>query len=151
MTEHESPLSPAARAGLVANAAATILLFYATATLWMGGLGALALVLLAATAFAARFGMAALVARMLRIPVRVLGIFGRKLWLPSGPTYHIVLTPLDAPGLFEIARDLSRRAAVASPESISISRQDEFAADRGAVELCGAAVIRSALGVSTSA
>ena len=116
----EKPLSPAARAGLVANAAATILLFYATAILWMGGLGALALVLLAATAFAARFGMAALVARMLRIPVRVLGIFGRKLWLPSGPTYHIALTPLDAPGLFQIARDLSRRAAVASPESISI-------------------------------
>src|SRR5256885_6762442 len=86
----------------------------------MGGLGALALVLLAATALAARFGMAALVARMLRIPVRVLGIFGRKLWLPSGPTYHIALTPRDAPGLFEIAHDLSRRAAVASPESISI-------------------------------
>src|SRR2546429_6025348 len=128
MAEHESPtsimdekpLSPAARAGLVGNAAVTILLFYVTAILWMAGLGALALILLVATAFAARFGMAAFVARLLRVPVRLLGILGRKLWLPSEPTYRIALTPPDAPGLFEIARDLSRRSAVAPPESISL-------------------------------
>src|SRR4029077_14876911 len=124
MVEHEAPasimdekpLSPAARAALVVNAAATILLFYATAILWMGGLGALALVLLAATALAARFGMAPLVARLLRVPVRLLGIFGRKLWLPSGPTYHIALTPRDAPSLFEIAHDLSSPPALAPPQ-----------------------------------
>ena len=128
MAEHESPtsimdekpLSPAARAGLVGNAAVTILLFYVTAILWMAGLGALALILLVATAFAARFGMAAFVARLLRVPVRLLGILGRKLWLASEPTYRIALTPPDAPGLFEIARDLSRRSAVAPPEAISL-------------------------------
>jgi len=116
----EKPLSPAARAGLVVNAAVTILLFYVTAILWMAGLGALALILLAATALAARFGMAAFVARLLRVPVRLLGILGRKLWLPSEPTYRITLTRSDAPGLFEIARDLSRRSAVAPPESMSL-------------------------------
>src|SRR5256886_5256982 len=128
MAEHESPtsimdekpLSPAARAGLVGNAAVTILLFYVTAILWMAGLGALALILLVATAFAARFGMAAFVARLLRVPVRLLGIVGRKLCLASEPTYRIALTPPDAPGLFEIARDLSRRSAVAPPEAISL-------------------------------
>jgi Zn-dependent protease with chaperone function len=117
---HEKPLSPAARAGLVVNAAVTILLFYVTAILWMAGLGALALILLAATALAARFGMAAFVARLLRVPVRLLGILGRKLWLPSEPTYRIALTRSDAPGLFEIARDLSRRSAVAPPQSMSL-------------------------------
>src|SRR2546428_8349276 len=47
MTEHDSPtsimnekpLSPAARAGLVVNAAFTILLFYLTAILFMAGFG----------------------------------------------------------------------------------------------------------------
>src|SRR2546426_5438538 len=48
MTEHDSPtsimnekpLSPAARAGLVVNAAFTILLFYLTAILFMAGFAA---------------------------------------------------------------------------------------------------------------
>src|SRR2546428_10336767 len=50
MTEHDSPtsimnekpLSPAARAGLVVNAAFTILLFYLTAILFMAGFFTLA-------------------------------------------------------------------------------------------------------------
>src|SRR6266576_5485816 len=128
MTEHDSPtsimdekpLSPAARAGLVANAAVTILLFYITAILWMAGLGALALILLVATAFAARFGMAAFVARLLRVPVRLLGILGRKLWLPSETAYRVALTPEDAPGLFAISGVLSQRSALVPPESIVI-------------------------------
>ena len=116
----EKPLSPAARGGLVVNAAVTILLFYLAAILFMAGFAALALLLLLVTMAAARFGLAAFVARLLRVPVRLLGILGRKLWLPSEPTYRIALTPPDAPGLFEIARALSRASAVAPPESISI-------------------------------
>src|SRR2546428_11158354 len=53
MTEHDSPasimdekpLSPAARAGLVVNAAFTILLFYLTAILFMAGFSAPAVLL----------------------------------------------------------------------------------------------------------
>src|SRR5437867_2493327 len=116
----EKPLTPAARAGLVVNAAITILLFYLTAILFMAGFGALALILLVAAVLAARFGMAAFVGRLMRVPVRLLGILGRRLWLSSGTTYRIALTPNDAPGLFEMSRGLSRRSAVAPPESISI-------------------------------
>ena len=128
MTEHDSPtsimdekpLSPAARAGLVVNAAVTILLFYLTAILFMAGFTALALLLLLVTMAAARFGMASFVGRLLQVPVRLIGILGRKLWLPSETTYRIALTREDAPDLFVIARELSRRSAVAPAESIFI-------------------------------
>src|SRR5437762_2259378 len=100
MTEHvsataimdEKPLSPAARAGLVVNAAVTILLFYLTAILFMAGFTALALLLLLVTMAAARFGMASFVGRLLQVPVRLIRIFGRKLWLPAETTYRIALT-----------------------------------------------------------
>ncbi len=52
-TMDEKPLSPAARAGLVVNAAFTILLFYLTAILFMAGFTALALLLLLVTMAAA--------------------------------------------------------------------------------------------------
>src|SRR5437879_10176590 len=86
MTEHvsataimdEKPLSPAARAGLVVNAAVTILLFYLTAILFMAGFTALALLLLLVTMAAARFGMASFVGRLLQVPVRLIGILGRR-------------------------------------------------------------------------
>src|SRR6266700_1786093 len=128
MTEHvsaaaimdEKPLSPAARAGLVVSAAVTILLFYLTAILFMAGFTALALLLLLVTMAAARFGMASFVGRLLQVPVRLIGILGRKLWLPSETTYRIALTREDAPDLFAIARELSRRSAVAPAESIFI-------------------------------
>src|SRR6266581_6248720 len=120
MTEHESPLSPAARAGLVASAGGTILLFYVTALLSMVAFGALAFILLCVTIGAARFGLAAFVGRLLQVPVRLIGILGRKLWLPSETTYRIALTREDAPDLFAIARELSRRSAVAPAESIFI-------------------------------
>src|SRR5256884_3003452 len=128
MTEHVSataimngkPLSPAARAGLVVNAAFTILLFYLTAILFMAGFTALASLLLRVTMAAARFGMASFVGRLLQVPVRLIGILGRKLWLPSETTYRIALTREDAPDLFAIARELSRRSAVAPAESIFI-------------------------------
>src|SRR2546422_963959 len=116
----EKPLSPAARAGLVVNAAVTILLFYLTAILFMAGFTALALLLLLVTMAAARFGMASFVGRLLQVPVRLIRIFGRKLWLPSETTYRIALTREDAPDLFAIARELSRRSAVAPAESIFI-------------------------------
>jgi Zn-dependent protease with chaperone function len=116
----ETPLSRAARAGLVLNAAFTILLFYLTAILFMAGFGALALLLLAVALGAARFGLASLVGRLLQVPLRLLGILGRRLWLASSPTYRLELAPHDAPGLFEISRELSRRAALAAPESIAI-------------------------------
>src|SRR5437773_7929338 len=128
MTEHvsptsimdEKPLSPAARAGLVVNAAVTILLFYLTAILFMAGFTGLALLLLLVTMAAARFGMASFVGRLLQVPVRLIGILGRKLWLPSETAYRVGLTPEAAPGLFAIARALSQRSALVPPESISI-------------------------------
>src|SRR6059036_1506300 len=128
MTEHasptsimeEKPLSPAARAGLVVNAAFTILLFYRTAILVMAGFTALALLLLLVTMAAARFGMASFVWRLLQVPVRLIGILGRKLWLPGETTYRVALTPEDAPDLFAIARVLSQRSALVPPESISV-------------------------------
>src|SRR2546421_10065648 len=128
MTEHvsataimdEKPLSPAARAGLVVNAAVTILLFYLTAILFMAGFAALASLLLLVTMAAARFGMASFVGRLLQVPVRLIGILGRKLWLPAETTYRVALTPEDAPGLFAISRALSQRSALVPPESISV-------------------------------
>src|SRR5256886_11744770 len=128
MTEHvsataimdEKPLSPAVRAGMVVNAAVTILLFCRTAVLFMAGFTALALLLLLVTMAAARFGMASFVGRLLQVPVRLIGILGRKLWLPGETTYRVALTPEDAPGLFAIARALSQRSALVPPESISV-------------------------------
>src|SRR6267154_1988562 len=128
MAEHDSPasimdekpLSPAARAGLVVNAAFTILLFYLTAILFMAGFTALALLLLLVTMAAARFGMASFVGRLLQVPVRLIAILGKKLWLPSETAYRVALTPQDAPGLFAIARALSQRSALVPPESIAI-------------------------------
>jgi len=128
MTEHasptsimdEKPLSPAARAGLVVNAAVTILLFYLTAILFMAGFTVLALLLLLVTMAAARFGMASFVGRLLQVPARLIGILGRKLWLPGETTYRVALTPEDAPDLFAIARALSQRSALVPPESISV-------------------------------
>src|SRR2546426_234486 len=128
MTEHvshtaimdEKPLSPAARAGLVVNAAVTILLFSLTAILFMAGFTVLALLLLLVTMAAARFGMASFVGRLLQVPVRLIGILGRKLWLPGETTYCVALTPEDAPDLFAIARALSQRSALVPPESISV-------------------------------
>src|SRR2546425_1426164 len=100
MTEHvsataimdEKPLSPAARAGLVVNAAVTILLFYLTAILFMAGFSALALLLLLVTMAAARVGMASFVGRLLQGPGRLIKIFGRELWLPSRTTLPLPLT-----------------------------------------------------------
>src|SRR2546422_9590410 len=116
----EKPLTPAARAALLVNAAITILLFYLTAILFMAGFGALALLLLGAAVLAARFGMAAFVGRLMRVPVRLLGILGRRLWLSSGTTYRIALMPNDAPGLFEMSRGRSRRSAGGPPPSGAI-------------------------------
>src|SRR2546430_3501795 len=71
MTEHDSPtsimnekpLSPAARAGLVVNAAFTILLFYLTAILFMAGFSALPSPLLLLAMAAARLCLAPFVRR----------------------------------------------------------------------------------------
>ena len=116
----ERPLSPAASGGLVLNATLTMLLFYLTAILFMAGYAALALILLLAAVAAARFGMAALIGRLLQVPVRLLGILARRLWLAPDATYRVALAPADAPGLFAMSRELSRRSAVALPESISV-------------------------------
>ena len=116
----EKPLSPAASGGLVVNATLTILLFYLTAIVFMAGYAALALTLLLVAVGAARFGMAALIGRLLQVPVRLLGILARRLWLASDATYRVALPPDDAPGLFAMSRELSRRSAVALPESTSV-------------------------------
>src|SRR5213592_2857072 len=97
----ETPLSPTARAWLVVNAGFTILLFYVTAVLFMAGCGLLAVIILAIAVAAARFGLATFLTRLAQVPLRLLGILGRRLWLWSSPTYRIALTPSEAPGLFE--------------------------------------------------
>src|SRR3989442_9638723 len=128
MTEHASPtsimedysLSAAARAGLGVNGAGAIRLFYRTAILFMAGFAVLALLLLLVTMAAARFGMASFVGGLLQVRVALIGILGRKLWLPGETTYRVALTPEDAPDLFAIARVLSQRSALVPPESISV-------------------------------
>src|SRR2546426_1636931 len=101
MTEHDSPtsimnekpLSPAARAGLVVNAAFTILLFYLTAILFMAGFSALASLLLLVTMATARVGMASFVGRLLPGPVRLIGILRGELLLPAAKNHRVALTP----------------------------------------------------------
>src|SRR3989442_10882680 len=91
MTEHDSPtsimnekpLSPAARAGLVVNAAFTLLLFYLTAILFMAGFSALASLLLLVTLAARRVGMASFVGRVLPVPVCFVGVLGGERWVPA--------------------------------------------------------------------
>ncbi len=116
----EKPLRPAAQAWLVLNAAVTILLFYLLAVLCMAYFAAMALFLLAVALIAARFGGAALVGRGMNVPVRLIGILGRRLWLFSGPTYRIVLAPRDAPDLFETSRALAQRAGLVPPQTITL-------------------------------
>src|SRR3989442_7985834 len=98
----EKPLSPAARAGLVVNAALTILLFYLAAILFMAGFTALALLLLLVTMAAARFGMASFVGRLLQVPGRFVGVLRGELWLPSATGYSVALTPGGGPGPFAV-------------------------------------------------
>src|SRR2546426_9034334 len=91
MTEHDSPtsimnekpLSPAARAGLVVNAAFTILLFYLTAILFMAGFAALPSLLLLVTMAAARVGMASFVGGLLQGPGRFVRMLGGEGWVPA--------------------------------------------------------------------
>jgi len=116
----EKPLSRAARAWLVVNAALTILLFYVVAAVAMALLATLTLILLIVVVGAARFGLASYVTRVMHVPVRLMGSLGRRLWLASGPTYRIELAAPDAPDLFAITRDLARRSGLAAPDSISI-------------------------------
>src|SRR3989442_5560018 len=101
MTEHasptsimeEKPLSPAARAGLVVNAAVTILLFYLTAILFMAGFAVLAVLFLLVTMAAARFGMASFVGGLLQVAGRLLGSLRREAWLPGGKTHPLAPYP----------------------------------------------------------
>jgi Zn-dependent protease with chaperone function/tetratricopeptide (TPR) repeat protein len=115
---YERPLTAAARAGLVVRAAVTILLFYIAAIVLMAVYAVFALILFVVALAAARFGVGGYVSRAMRVPLRLIGILLRRLWLPSGLTYQIPLTPADAPGLFEISRELSRRSGLAPPQAI---------------------------------
>src|SRR2546427_2662782 len=87
----EKPLSPAARAGLVVNAAVTILLFYLTAILFMAGFSRLPLLLPPVTLAAARGGMAPFVRRLRPVPVRLIGVLRGELWGPRGTTSRLAL------------------------------------------------------------
>src|SRR3989442_14472103 len=73
----EKPLTPAARAGLVVNAAITILLFYLTAILFMAGFGAFPPLFLGGALFAAPVGVAPAAWRWLRGPRWPLWLLGR--------------------------------------------------------------------------
>src|SRR2546426_10532920 len=91
MTEHDSPtsimnekpLSPAARAGLVVNAAFTILLFYLTAILFMAGFSALAALLLLVTMAATGVRMASFLRRLLQGAVGLIWVLRRELWVAA--------------------------------------------------------------------
>jgi hypothetical protein len=111
----EKPLGRAAQAGLVVNAMVTILLFYLTAILFIAGLGACALILLARPP-----------RRGVRLGHSAVGKSraADRIWaaavVVAGPTYRLVLSPQDAPGLFAISRTLAQRAALVPPQSIAI-------------------------------
>src|SRR3989442_10328370 len=101
MTEHasptsimeEKPLSPAARAGLVVNAAVTILLFYLTAILFMAGFSVLALLLLLVTIAAARVRMAPFVGRPLAGAAPFVRVLRGELVLAGGNDPCVRPTP----------------------------------------------------------
>lgn len=116
----ERPLNARARAWLGVRAAFTILLFYLAAALFMVLFGGFAIILALVAVAVARFGLGGYVARLVQVPVRLGAILVRRLWLASDPTYHLALARHDAPALFDMCGDLSRRSGVAPPRSISI-------------------------------
>src|SRR5262245_25656312 len=89
----ERPLAPAARAALVVAAAATIVLFYATAIGALAILGAIVVVLAGLLLGGARFGLATFMAPLIATPSALFMIIIRRLWLREETAWRITLEP----------------------------------------------------------
>jgi len=119
-TASERPLTGRARTALVTSAAGTILLFYAIALVAGVLLAVIVLALLAAILGAARIGMAGYVRRPLSQHAELLRILARSFWLRSAPSYHVPLHKTDAPALFRLLEDLSKRLGVDMPNEVRL-------------------------------
>lgn len=107
------------------GAAGVILLFYLVAAVALLVLGALFSAAVVVTLAAARFGLGGVVGRNIAVPpARIIGILVRNLWLPSSPEYRVTLQPADAPGLFDIVRDLAGRLAIQPPRTTYVEMND---------------------------
>jgi Zn-dependent protease with chaperone function/tetratricopeptide (TPR) repeat protein len=116
----ERPLSPTQRSALVFAAATTVLVFYVAAIVFMATTAAILALLFIVAVAGARFGLAWLMGRVLRTPAQLLGIFARRLWLPTPTTYRLELQAADAPALFDLARGVAERSNVRPPARIFI-------------------------------
>lgn len=118
---NERPLSPWAKAGLIASTAAIVLLFYifqllaalALATLLAGEL-ILVIVLL-------RVGLSGWMVRVMREHVDVIKILLGSFWLRSKfAEFQIPLSEADAPELFKVLRSLSSRLQLTPPNEVQL-------------------------------
>lgn len=119
-SQGDRPLSRSAKAWLIVNASATILLCYlfstVTLVLLLLMLGVEAILLVAG----ARFGLAFVMADLMKRHVPLLGMFVRSFWLTGGAEYRIVLQPTSAPRLFTLLDQLAARFAISVPHEVAI-------------------------------
>jgi Zn-dependent protease with chaperone function len=116
-TSHERPLTPLAKAGLIASTAAVILVFYLLAFVAGFLLIALLVLELFIVLAALRFGLAGWMIRIMEAHVRIVTILFRSLWLSRNEAeYRILLAETDAPQLFGILRDLCGRFSIRPPD-----------------------------------
>jgi hypothetical protein len=116
----EKPLSGAAKLGLIVSAALAILLFY----LFAAGAIVLLLLLLAGefvgAAVLVRFGMTRLLTPFIERHSGLLLLFVRSFWLRKGVEVRVPVAEADAPALFVLLRQLSKRIEVAAPRQVVI-------------------------------
>lgn len=113
-------MSGRARTSLVMAATGTILLFYVIALVAGVLLAVIVLVLLATMIGAARVGMAGYLRKPVSQHTELLRILARSFWLRSAPSYHVPLHRTDAPALFALLDDLSRRLGVDMPSEVRL-------------------------------
>lgn len=115
----ERPLTPAAKAGLIASTTLLVFGFYLCAILSGVLIAALLAVELVVVLVALRFGLAGYVVRAMEGHVRVATILLRSLWLNNdGVEYRIKLNDGDAPELFTLIRQLAGRFELAPPSEV---------------------------------
>jgi Zn-dependent protease with chaperone function len=116
----DKPLSGASRLALFCGAGVTIALCYILSTFSLVALLALIGLELLLAIVLARFGMARLIAGTIASHVALLGVLLRSFLLRKGAEYRIQIAETDAPGLFELLRQLCRKTHLEMPHEISI-------------------------------
>jgi Zn-dependent protease with chaperone function/tetratricopeptide (TPR) repeat protein len=116
----EKPLTGTAKVFLACGAAGMILFFYFFVILSVGALSVLLIFELILLVVFARFGAAAIMARVMNEHLAPLPIFVRSLWLRKGSEYRITLKREDAPDFFQILENLCDRADVRMPQTVAL-------------------------------